>query len=96
MAFEISEPLQFLATRSGIRGVAASGRPGVRRRSTETDLLGAEECELGRGVEFREIKGEGNLLEEGEDEEIDDEFEFEFEVEGDMYLDETTRDLGFL
>ena len=48
---------------------------------------------------FLDTTGEGNLLEEEEeeDEESEDELEVEVEeVEGDMYLEETILDLGFL
>lgn len=49
-------------------------------------------------MEFREIKGDGHLLEEEDDDEFDeesDEFEGEGEGEGDIYLEEICRDLGF-
>lgn len=92
MAAETSAALPFLESRSGIRGLTAAGR----RRSAETDLLGHEVGLFDTGVEFREIKGDGYLLEEEEDEETEDEFDVEVEVEGDIYLEETTLDLGFL
>lgn len=92
VAAETSDPFPFLESRSGIKGLAAAGR----RRSTETDLLAPKEGAFDTGVEFLEIKGEGYLLEEEDEEETEDEFEVEVEVEGDMYLEETTLDLGFL
>lgn len=93
VAVETSETLPLLEFRSGIKGLAAAGR----RRSAETDLLGPGEGELDIGVEFRGNRGEGYLREEeDEDEETEEEFEVEVDVEGDMYLEETTLDLGFL
>lgn len=89
MAAETLAALPFLGSRLGVKGVAAPGH----LRSAETDLLGTNE---GAGAEFLETKGEGYLLEENEDEATEHELEVEAEVEGDMYLEDTILDLGFL
>ena len=76
------------------RGVVGRGVTG-RRRSTDWDRLGPEEC---KGVETklelveRESRGDGHLLEEEEDDVV--EVEVEVEGEGDMYLEETCLPLG--
>ena len=93
VAAEGSPPpaLPCLASRSGVKGLAAvTGR----LRSTETDLFGTKAGEFHAAAEFLETKGDGNLLEETDDEDAEEEFEVEVEGEEDMYLEETTLDLG--
>lgn len=93
VAAEVSVALPSLASRSGAKGLAAGTG---RLRSTDTALLGSKAGELDTVPEFLETKGEGNLLEEEEEDDTEEEFEVEVEGEGDMYLEETTLDLGLL
>lgn len=74
-----------------------------RLRSADCDLLGSTEPGNGvidAGVELaeRRTRGDGHLLEDDDVEEEDEVLVVVVEVEGegDMYLEETCLDLGFL